>query len=139
MCWPDRAILWEPRLLPRRCGSDYSMEPLSSWTGSSRLRKRRVRHRSILVSAACCGFTARVAECEVGRSRVAIRVKSLVSLLAMQQMPRRLYQASCNHVFGDAMCGYDRVLGKSAAGVLTGYRGDDGRGTGRVNPGADRH
>ena len=43
-----------------------------------------------------------------------------MNLLAMQQMPRRLYQASCNHVFGDTMCGYDRVLGKNAAGALTG-------------------
>jgi hypothetical protein len=65
-------------------------------------------------------FHGRVAECEVGRSRIAIRVKSLMNLLAVQQMPRRLYQASCNHVFGDAMCGYDRVLGKHAAGVSTG-------------------
>ena len=35
-----------------------------------------------------------------------------MNLLAVQQMPRRLYQASCNHVFGDAMCGYDRVPGR---------------------------
>jgi uncharacterized phage protein (TIGR02218 family) len=65
-------------------------------------------------------FYGRVAECEVGRSRIAIRVKSLINLLAVQQMPRRLYQASCNHVFGNAMCGYDRVRGKSSAGALTG-------------------
>jgi len=65
-------------------------------------------------------FYGRVADCEVGRSRIAIRVKSLMNLLAIHQMPRRLYQASCNHVFGDAMCGYDRVLGKNAAGVSTG-------------------
>ena len=42
-----------------------------------------------------------------------------MNLLAMQQMPRRLYQASCGHVFGDTMCGYDRVLGRNAAGVST--------------------
>jgi hypothetical protein len=65
-------------------------------------------------------FCGRVAECEVGRSRIAIRAKSLMNLLAVQQMPRRLYQASCNHVFGDAMCGYERVLGRNAAGVSTG-------------------
>ena len=35
-------------------------------------------------------------------------------------MPRRLYQATCNHVFGGVMCGYDRVLGKNSAGALTG-------------------
>jgi uncharacterized phage protein (TIGR02218 family) len=65
-------------------------------------------------------FYGRVAECDVGRSRIAIRVKSLINLLAVQQMPRRLYQASCNHVFGDTMCGYDRMLGNNAAGIPTG-------------------
>jgi hypothetical protein len=65
-------------------------------------------------------FYGRVAECDVGRSRIAIKVKSLLNLLAVQQMPRRLYQASCNHVFGDTMCGYDRVSGTNAAGVSTG-------------------
>jgi uncharacterized phage protein (TIGR02218 family) len=65
-------------------------------------------------------FYGRVAECDVGRSRIAIKVKSLLNLLAVQQMPRRLYQASCNHVFGDTMCGYDRVSGKNAAGITTG-------------------
>jgi uncharacterized phage protein (TIGR02218 family) len=65
-------------------------------------------------------FYGRVAECDVGRSSIAIKVKSLMNQLAIQQMPRRLYQASCGHVFGGAMCGYDRVNGKSAAGVATG-------------------
>jgi hypothetical protein len=65
-------------------------------------------------------FYGRVAECEVGRSRIVIRVKSLLNLLAVQQMPRRLYQASCGHVFGDAMCGYDRSLGRNAEGASTG-------------------
>lgn len=65
-------------------------------------------------------FYGQVAECEVGRSRIAIRVKSMMNLLAVQQMPRRLYQSSCNHVFGDAMCGYERVLGRNAAGISTG-------------------
>ena len=65
-------------------------------------------------------FYGRVAECEIGRSRITIQVKSLINLLAVQQMPRRLYQASCNHVFGDPMCGYDRVHGKNSVGALTG-------------------
>jgi uncharacterized phage protein (TIGR02218 family) len=43
-----------------------------------------------------------------------------MNLLAIQQMPRRLYQASCGHVFGDATCGYDRAAGKNASGVTTG-------------------
>ena len=65
-------------------------------------------------------FFGRVAECEVGRSMIMVRVKSLLNLLAVQQMPRRLYQASCGHVFGDAMCGYDRTAGENAAGDPTG-------------------
>jgi len=32
-----------------------------------------------------------------------------MNLLAIQQMPRRLYQRAAGHVFGDAMCGYDRA------------------------------
>jgi uncharacterized phage protein (TIGR02218 family) len=54
-------------------------------------------------------FTGRVAETDVGRSKIAIKVKSLMNLLAIQQMPRRLYQAACGHVFGDPMCGFDRA------------------------------
>jgi uncharacterized phage protein (TIGR02218 family) len=65
-------------------------------------------------------FYGRVAECDVGRSTIAIRVKSLMNLLAVQQIPRRLYQASCGHVFGDAMCGYDRAAGENALGAATG-------------------
>ena len=83
-------------------------------------------------------FYGRVAECEVGRSRIAIRVKSLMNLLAVQQMPRRLYQASCNHVFGDTMCGYDRVLGRECGWRLDRDRSGDDRGACRLDTGADR-
>lgn len=65
-------------------------------------------------------FYGQVAECEIGRSAIIIKVKSLMNLLATQQMPRRLYGASCMHVFGDTMCGYDRVNGRNAAGAATG-------------------
>ncbi len=65
-------------------------------------------------------FYGRVAEVEIGRSKIAMKVKSLMNLLAIQQMPRRLYQASCGHVFGDAMCGYSRVTGVAADGTAGG-------------------
>lgn len=65
-------------------------------------------------------FYGRVAETEIGRSRIALKVKSLMNLLAIQQMPRRLYGAACTHVFGDAMCGYDRTNGRNALGAATG-------------------
>ena len=65
-------------------------------------------------------FTGRVAECDAGRSSIRIKVKSLMNLLAMQQMPRRLYQAACGHVFGDAMCGFDRNSLAQTASALAG-------------------
>ena len=63
-------------------------------------------------------FYGRVAETDVGRSKIEMKVKSLLNLLAQQQMPRRLYQAACTHVFGDAMCTFNRT--SLAAGVTAG-------------------
>jgi hypothetical protein len=65
-------------------------------------------------------FYGRVAECDIGRSKVSIKVKSLMNLLAVQQMPRRLFAAACSHIFGDAMCGYNRVTGTAADGTAGG-------------------
>ncbi len=65
-------------------------------------------------------FYGRVADCDIGRSKISMKVKSLMNLLALQQMPRRLYGAGCTHIFGDAMCGYNRVLGQNALGAATG-------------------
>jgi hypothetical protein len=72
-------------------------------------------------------FFGRVSQVQVGRTKTQIEVNGLTDLLTVQ-MPRRLFQASCPHVFGgrDAtdsvvgMCGYDRVYGKNALGTLTG-------------------
>jgi uncharacterized phage protein (TIGR02218 family) len=65
-------------------------------------------------------FYGRVAEADIGRSAIRLKVKSLMNWLAMQQMPRRLYQAGCTHVFGDAMCGFDRSLLAQTAAALSG-------------------
>lgn len=65
-------------------------------------------------------FFGKVADVDIQRSMVNIKVKSLINVLQQQQMPRRLFQAGCTHVFGDAMCGYDRVGGKNALGTSTG-------------------
>ena len=43
-----------------------------------------------------------------------------MNLLAIQQMPRRLYQAACTHVFGDAMSGFDRNSSAETASALAG-------------------
>ena len=65
-------------------------------------------------------FYGRVADTDCGRSRIDIKVKSLMNLLAMQQMPRRLYQAACTHVFGDAMCTFNRSGMAATAIALAG-------------------
>jgi uncharacterized phage protein (TIGR02218 family) len=65
-------------------------------------------------------FYGRVAETDVGRSRIDMKVKSLMNLLAAQQMPRRLYQAACTHVFGDAMCGFNRASLAATIAALAG-------------------
>lgn len=53
-------------------------------------------------------FYGRVADVEIGRTRNVIHVKSLLDMLTVQ-MPRRLFQAACNHIFGGEMCGFDRT------------------------------
>jgi uncharacterized phage protein (TIGR02218 family) len=65
-------------------------------------------------------FSGRVAEADVGRSSIEFKVKSLMNLLALQQMPRRLYQAACTHIFGDAMCGFDRATRAATVNALAG-------------------
>ena len=65
-------------------------------------------------------FYGRVAETDVGRSKIDIKVKSLMSLLAIQQMPRRLYQAACSHVFGDPMCSFNRSSMAATIAALSG-------------------
>jgi hypothetical protein len=65
-------------------------------------------------------FCGQVAETDVGRSKIAIKVKSLMNLLALQQMPRRLYQAACTHVFGDQMCTFNRASLATTQSALAG-------------------
>lgn len=52
-------------------------------------------------------FTGRVADIDCGRTAITMKCRSLLELLNIE-MPRRLFQASCGHVFGDAMCQFDR-------------------------------
>jgi uncharacterized phage protein (TIGR02218 family) len=65
-------------------------------------------------------FYGRTANIDIERSKISITVKALINLLQQQQMPRRLFQSGCTHVFGDAMCGYNRTLGENALGTPTG-------------------
>jgi uncharacterized phage protein (TIGR02218 family) len=52
-------------------------------------------------------FAGRVSDIECTRTALDIRCRSHLELLNIQ-MPRRLWQSSCTHVFGDAMCQFDR-------------------------------
>jgi uncharacterized phage protein (TIGR02218 family) len=64
-------------------------------------------------------FAGRVSDLAVSRTLIGLKVRSHLELLNVQ-MPRRLWQPSCNHDFGDQMCGYDRVHGANAEGTATG-------------------
>ncbi len=65
-------------------------------------------------------FYGRIGDVEIGRTRCMVRVKSLLDLLTVQ-MPRRLFQSACNHVFGSPMCGFNRTTGVSAIGNTTAF------------------
>ena len=64
-------------------------------------------------------FAGRVSDLSVCRTMIELKVRSHLELLNIE-MPRRLWQPQCNHNFGDAMCGYNRVLGLNADGTPTG-------------------
>jgi uncharacterized phage protein (TIGR02218 family) len=52
-------------------------------------------------------FAGRISDIDCTRTGIDIRCRSHLELLNIQ-MPRRLWQSSCTHVFGDAMCQFDR-------------------------------
>jgi uncharacterized phage protein (TIGR02218 family) len=53
-------------------------------------------------------FAGRISNIDCARTGATISVKSHLELLNLQ-MPRRLWQPSCNNVFGDGMCTFDRT------------------------------
>ena len=52
-------------------------------------------------------FSGRISDIDCSRTGVEIKCRSHLELLNIQ-MPRRLWQSSCTHVFGDAMCLFNR-------------------------------
>jgi len=52
-------------------------------------------------------FAGRVSDIDSSRTGIDMKCRSHLELLNIQ-MPRRLWQPSCTHVFGDAMCQFDR-------------------------------
>ncbi len=53
-------------------------------------------------------FAGRVSDIDCSRTGIDLRCRSHLELLNIQ-MPRRLWQSSCTHTFGDAMCQFDRT------------------------------
>jgi uncharacterized phage protein (TIGR02218 family) len=52
-------------------------------------------------------FTGRISDIDCSRTGIDIKCRSHLELLNIQ-MPRRLWQASCTHVFGGPMCRFNR-------------------------------
>jgi len=52
-------------------------------------------------------FTGRISDIDCSRTGIELKCRSHLELLNIQ-MPRRLWQSSCTHTFGDAMCQFDR-------------------------------
>ena len=52
-------------------------------------------------------FAGRVSDIDCTRTGIDIKCRSHLEILNIQ-MPRRLWQSSCTHIFGDAMCQFDR-------------------------------
>jgi uncharacterized phage protein (TIGR02218 family) len=52
-------------------------------------------------------FSGRISDIDCTRTGIDVKCRSHLELLNIQ-MPRRLWQSSCTHTFGDAMCRFDR-------------------------------
>ena len=53
-------------------------------------------------------FTGRVSDVDCSRTGIDMKCRSHLELLNIQ-MPRRLWQSSCTHVFGGSMCQFNRT------------------------------
>jgi uncharacterized phage protein (TIGR02218 family) len=53
-------------------------------------------------------FAGRISDIDCSRTCIEMKCRSHLELLNIQ-MPRRLWQASCTHVFGGPMCQFDRA------------------------------
>jgi uncharacterized phage protein (TIGR02218 family) len=64
-------------------------------------------------------FAGRVSDIDCSRSGIDMKCRSHLELLNIQ-MPRRLWQSSCTHVFGDAMCLFNRASLQASFSCLSG-------------------
>jgi uncharacterized phage protein (TIGR02218 family) len=64
-------------------------------------------------------FSGRVGDIDISRTAINIKVRSMLELLNIQ-MPRRLWQSSCTHIFGGNMCLFNRASLQQGVIALTG-------------------
>ncbi len=83
----------------------------AAWTGQFDGATLQVERAFMQPYATVAGtvvlFAGRISEVHASRTGMDIKCRSHLELLNIQ-MPRRLWQPSCTHVFGDAMCQFDR-------------------------------
>lgn len=85
----------------------------AAWTGeldgaALTLERAFMPSWGVTTSGTVVLFSGRVSDIEASRTMLDLKCRSHLELLNIQ-MPRRLFQPSCNHVFGDAMCAFDRA------------------------------
>jgi len=64
-------------------------------------------------------FAGRISDIDCSRTGIDMKCRSHLELLNIQ-MPRRLWQSSCTHIFGDAMCQFDRSSLQATFACLAG-------------------
>jgi uncharacterized phage protein (TIGR02218 family) len=64
-------------------------------------------------------FAGRISDIDCSRTGIDMKCRSHLELLNIQ-MPRRLWQSSCTHVFGDAMCQFNRTTLQASFACLSG-------------------
>lgn len=64
-------------------------------------------------------FAGRISDIDCSRTGIDMKCRSHLELLNIQ-MPRRLWQSSCTHVFGDAMCQFNRLSMQTTFACLAG-------------------
>jgi uncharacterized phage protein (TIGR02218 family) len=64
-------------------------------------------------------FAGRISDIDCSRTGIDMKCRSHLELLNIQ-MPRRLWQTSCTHVFGDAMCQFNRTSMLASFACLSG-------------------
>ncbi len=64
-------------------------------------------------------FAGRISDIDCSRTSIDMKCRSHLELLNIQ-MPRRLWQPACAHVFGDAMCQFNRATFQASFACLSG-------------------